>query len=452
VAAAGLTGILLVGGGSTRFGSPKALATFEGETLAARAWRLLGEVCDERIALGKQADALPVPFDVLDDQSTIQAPLAGIVAGLRAAEHDRCIVLPVDVPLVRAEHLRTLADAGGDAAVPQTGPLPGAYARSALPELARRLAKRELALRDALDALDTRVVDLDHFLLANVNTASDLALVSARARALTAAQRIADLHGLRGVAPRILQDWNDTIIHLRPTPVVARIRTSWVEGDAFETYERELAVAEYAAVRDAPVVPPTSELPPGPYAFDGIVVTLWTHVDELPGEIAPLEAGRALRALHDALADYPGSLPSLWERLEQAQRIADDAAASPALAEGDRRFLSDALRTLRRTLADFALPERALHGGPHESNLLRTPAGPRWIDLDTVCRGPLEWDLAHLPDEAAREFPDARADALAAARDLVSAEVALWCWHTYGRAPQVDEAAHFHLGRLRETV
>src|SRR5438067_1992422 len=36
-----LSGILLVGGMSSRFGSPKALARFEGEMLADRAWRLL---------------------------------------------------------------------------------------------------------------------------------------------------------------------------------------------------------------------------------------------------------------------------------------------------------------------------------------------------------------------------------------------------------------------------
>ncbi|MBA3330065.1 MAG: NTP transferase domain-containing protein [Actinobacteria bacterium] len=52
MARSALTGLLLVGGASRRFGSPKASAPFGEETLAARAWRLLGEVCDERIAVG----------------------------------------------------------------------------------------------------------------------------------------------------------------------------------------------------------------------------------------------------------------------------------------------------------------------------------------------------------------------------------------------------------------
>src|SRR5262249_59716770 len=52
VADPGLTGILLVGGTSSRFGSPKELAEYEGETLRDRAWRLLGEACDERLAVG----------------------------------------------------------------------------------------------------------------------------------------------------------------------------------------------------------------------------------------------------------------------------------------------------------------------------------------------------------------------------------------------------------------
>ena len=62
-----LTGVLLVGGASERFGSPKALARFRGETLAERGWRVLGEVCAEVIAVGKAGDALDLPFPVEDD-------------------------------------------------------------------------------------------------------------------------------------------------------------------------------------------------------------------------------------------------------------------------------------------------------------------------------------------------------------------------------------------------
>jgi len=449
VAARGLTGILLVGGASRRFGSPKALAPFGGETLAERAWRVLATVCDERIAVGKRSDELRLPFDIVDDGSAVRAPLAGVVAGVRAAEHDRCVVLPVDTPLVRPEHLRALADAGGDAAVPQTGPLPGAYARSALPELEQRLGTGELALRDALDSLDTRVLTLDRFALANVNTPRDLALAAGRARAVCAAEQAARAHGIDVIAPTILQDWNDTIVHLRPTPIVARVRTSWLEDGPEEAFDRELSIVAHAAARDAPVVPPTTTPPAGPHHFEGLVVTFWEYVDELPGGVPAEEAGRALRALHDAVADYPFALPPLWKRLDRAQSIVDDAGSCPALPEDDRRFLAARLRDLRSSFQGLQLAERPLHGGPQLANLLRTPTGPRWIDFDTVCRGPLEWDLAHLPEAAAVSFPEARKDALALARRLVGAEVAVWCWRTYGRAPEVDEAARFHLDRLR---
>jgi molybdopterin-guanine dinucleotide biosynthesis protein A len=170
-----LTGILLVGGASRRFGAPKALVRIEGETLAERAWRVLGDACQEQIAVGKLADGLPLPFPVLDDGTEVRAPLAGLVAGLRAAEHDVCIALPVDCPLVTAELLTGLADAcEGDAAMPQTGPLPGAFRRSALPVLERRLAAGELVLRDALIELDAVVIELDSSLLVNVNLPEDL--------------------------------------------------------------------------------------------------------------------------------------------------------------------------------------------------------------------------------------------------------------------------------------
>ena len=130
------TGVLLVGGMSRRFGSVKALAPLGRETLSERGWRALGEAFEHRIAVGKDADQLGLPFP--------------------------------------PEALLSLADACADAAVPESGPLPGAYAKSALPVLEARLEAGELALYEALPELDVRTVDLDEELLANVNTERDL--------------------------------------------------------------------------------------------------------------------------------------------------------------------------------------------------------------------------------------------------------------------------------------
>ena len=154
-----LSGILLVGGASTRFGSPKELAEYGGETLAERAWRVLGEVCDERFAVGRGG---------LSDPRT--GPVAAIASGLRAATQELAVVIPVDMPLLTADALQLLAGACRDAAVAQDGPLPCAIARRALPAF----ETGELRLRTVLDGLDTARIELEQRLLANVNTRADL--------------------------------------------------------------------------------------------------------------------------------------------------------------------------------------------------------------------------------------------------------------------------------------
>jgi molybdopterin-guanine dinucleotide biosynthesis protein A len=154
-----LTGILLVGGASSRFGSPKELAEYEGQTLAERAWRLLAEACDERLAVGRGG---------LPDPGT--GPVAAIAAGLRAATNELAVVIPVDMPLLTPDALRLLAQACRDAAIAQHGPLPCAVARRALPAF----ETGERRLLTVLEGLDTARVELEERLLANVNTPADL--------------------------------------------------------------------------------------------------------------------------------------------------------------------------------------------------------------------------------------------------------------------------------------
>jgi molybdopterin-guanine dinucleotide biosynthesis protein A len=175
------TGVLLLGGLSRRFGSVKALAPLGEETLAERGWRALGDAFPHRLAVGKAADQLGFPFPLLDDGIQVRAPIAGVVAGLREAPTHVAVFLPVDCPLVTPDALRSLAEACADAAVTGTGPLPGAYAKSALSVLEQRLGSDDLELDDALGALDVRHVELDEELLANVNTERDLDRLRARA-------------------------------------------------------------------------------------------------------------------------------------------------------------------------------------------------------------------------------------------------------------------------------
>ncbi len=173
----GLTGVLLVGGASDRFGGPKALAQFRGETLAERAWRVLGEACDERVAVGKKAEGLSLPFPLLDDGVVERAPIYGVIAGLRAASHDVCVVIPVDCPLLTSSALRILGDA---VAVAMTGPLPGAYSKAMLPELEDRVTRGSLSLRGA----NPRSVELDERLLTDADTPEELARLETLLRVL----------------------------------------------------------------------------------------------------------------------------------------------------------------------------------------------------------------------------------------------------------------------------
>jgi molybdopterin-guanine dinucleotide biosynthesis protein A/predicted nucleotidyltransferase len=261
VADRGLTGILLVGGASRRFGSPKALEVFGGETLAERAWRLLGEVCEERIAVGKEGDGLELPFPVLDDGTSERAPVYGLLAGLRAASFDVCIALPVDCPLVSADLLRSLAEAQ---AVPQTGPLPGAYERAHIAELERRLAAGERSLR----GVNSRVVDTDEKLLANINTRSDLlavkiadwarnridvhaaVVVGSQARAETAADRWSDLDVVL-----VVEDPDSYLADLSWVSAFGVALLTFVEPTAVGN-ERELRVLfETGEDLDLPLIP-----------------------------------------------------------------------------------------------------------------------------------------------------------------------------------------------------
>jgi Phosphotransferase enzyme family len=210
--------------------------------------------------------------------------------------------------------------------------------------------------------------------------------------AVQAAVAVAAEHGLRADDPIVLRDAWHVLVHLRPLPLVARVSSGrpYPEGPPEEDVIRELAVASHAARAGAPVVPPSDLLDPGPHRHGGHVVAFWQYVGR-PREVEPVAAGQALRAIHEALADYEGELPSLHT---------DDLAG---IVEGLEPSADvDFLRELG--LRQPAAPAQAIHGDAHLANCL---PGPLWHDFETACRGPREFDLAALAlsDEVRADDP-----------------------------------------------
>jgi Ser/Thr protein kinase RdoA (MazF antagonist) len=127
--------------------------------------------------------------------------------------------------------------------------------------------------------------------------------------------------------------------------------------------------------------------------------------------------------------------PHFTDRVEQAQRLVANRDRTPALADADRELLGDALRTLRRAIGERGRAEQLLHGEPHPGNVLPTKNGPLFIDLETCCRGPVEFDLAHAPEEVSAHYPGVDHELLRECRLLVLAMITAWRWDLADQFP-----------------
>jgi hypothetical protein len=213
------------------------------------------------------------------------------------------------------------------------------------------------------------------------------------ASAVGAARAVAAAHGLR-TEPRVLQDGINVVLHLSPAPVVARVATLTrrLRRDGLTPFGREVSLAGALTAAGAAVVPPTDLLPPGPHVHGDTVLSFWTYVAVLPERPGPVETADALTALHDFLAEQPATGTPLDTPLGDLESF---------LAGAERWDVADAVldtlaHRLERLRPRLDGEVRPLHGDAHPGNLLATPDGWRWTDLEDTCSGPLAWDLACL--------------------------------------------------------
>lgn len=274
--------------------------------------------------------------------------------------------------------------------------------------------------------------------------------IDRRKRAVAAASQVAKRLGVDAGSARVLKDSNNTIVHLAPAPLVAKVGTSTLRGDALATLDRELRIGRHLASRQAPIAPPADDVSPGPHLHDGAVITLWRYVELNPAiEASDHDLGEMLNAFHRAFADYPEALPDFTENLDRARAALDNTEATPALSSRDRTFLVQVGANLDEALRTVEFARHPLHGDPHlDGNIVLTNDGPLLVDFEGACSGPFEWDLTSL-EQASVTYPSRDRQLLGVLSRLRSLVVSTWCWMQYGRAPEVDEAAHVHLSFLR---
>ena len=268
-------------------------------------------------------------------------------------------------------------------------------------------------------------------------------------RAVAAAMSTASALGLLVDDAVVVHNSNRIAVRLLPCDVLARVHYGAHQAGA--TFEVE--VAGRLAKTESPVAEPEPRVEPRVYVRDDFAVTLWKYYEPVPTRsIAPSEYAQVLQRLHAGMRQIDVTAPHFTDRIEEAQSLVGNRAHTPELADTERELLSKTLRNLRRAVEGRGAGEQLLHGEPYPGNLLRTKRGLLSVDLETCCRGPVEFDIAHAPQEVSEYYPAANQDLLRECRILVLAMIATWRWDRDDQLPNGRQLGTEWLSQIRAAL
>jgi hypothetical protein len=263
--------------------------------------------------------------------------------------------------------------------------------------------------------------------------------------AVAAAISTASALGLSADEATVLHVSNRITMRLLPDDVLARVALPTHQAAAFE-----VGLAERLAATSSPVAPLDPRVAPRVYERDGFTITLWTYYEpQRAGELSPATYADALSRLHVGMQDVDLTTPHFTDRVTEAQELIASRDRTPELGDADRDLLVNTFGRVMPAIAARGASEQLLHGEPHPGNLLNTTNGPLFIDLETACRGPVEFDLAHVPIEVSECYGGIDHALLDRCRVLVLAMTAAWLSDPEDQFPGGRQAARELLAALR---
>jgi thiamine kinase-like enzyme len=267
-------------------------------------------------------------------------------------------------------------------------------------------------------------------------------------RAVTASISTAAALGLTVDDAIVIHNSNRLTLRLLPCDVLARVAPV-----AHQAAQFEIELAQRLTASGNPVATLEPRVEPRVYERDGFVVTLWTYYEPATQQqVSPADYADALKRLHAGMRKVDVATPHFTDRIEQAQQLVASRDRTPALLGADREFLGDTLRSLRRVISERGVAEQLLHGEPHPGNVLTTKNGLLFVDLETCCRGPVEFDLAHAPEEVSEHYPGVRQDLLRECRILVLAIITTWRWDRDDQFPNGRQLGTEWLSQTRAAL
>ncbi len=186
-----MTGIVLIGGRSRRFGADKVMAPMGEKILIERVTDIISPLFSEVVLVGHAREGLE-DFHIVEDLTPGQGPLGGIRTALSVSKTPHCFVFAADMPNLSKtfiEYMISVTD-DHDAVVPVWSkgrePLHAVYHRRILPKAEDLLDKQVYRIFSLLSAVDTLTIEEETIrrftdpavTFANINTIEDLGLAT----------------------------------------------------------------------------------------------------------------------------------------------------------------------------------------------------------------------------------------------------------------------------------